>query len=144
MAHVCHHKRAILNAKVGMRKVGQHSYNLVLVAEGCDQGTHGFAPSKIMEKLQFVLDANWAAGNIDLLQRHIARRFASSGASIYPAALGRRIVPFLLFVVLCLAEDIPVVLVMVVQQILCLVDSGERPLIREPPSVVAFSRYIDS
>lgn len=40
MAHVCHHERAVLDAKVGMGKVGKHSNYLILKPEGSNQRTH--------------------------------------------------------------------------------------------------------
>ena len=49
MAHVCHHEGAVLDAKVAMWEVGQHSNDLVLKPKGSDQRTHRSTAPKIME-----------------------------------------------------------------------------------------------
>jgi hypothetical protein len=73
VSHIGDHERAVLNAKVGMRKERQDSHNLVLVPEGSDQRTHGPAAPKVMEQLQFILNPQRTAGNVDLLQCNVSR-----------------------------------------------------------------------
>lgn len=70
MAHVCHHKRAVLDAKIGVGEVWQDRNNLVLESKCSDQRTHGFTAAEVMEQFELVLNPNWAARDIDLLQCH--------------------------------------------------------------------------
>ena len=50
MAHVCNHECAVLNAKVGMGEIGQHSNHLVLVSESSDQRADRPASSEIVKQ----------------------------------------------------------------------------------------------
>lgn len=113
MAHICHHECAILNAKVGMWEVWQHGHDLILESKCRDQWAHGSTASKIVQKLQFILNSNWATGNVDLLQRHISGFLVSGMLSFNSASFGGRAGPGFLF--LRLPEDIPVVMIVVVK-----------------------------
>jgi len=82
MAHVCHHECAVLDAKVGMWEVGQDRNDLILKSESSDQRTHGFTAAEVMEQFQLVLNPDWAARDIDLLQSHESSWLTSSWFSI--------------------------------------------------------------
>jgi hypothetical protein len=122
MAHVRNHEGAVLDAKVGMWKEGQHSNDLVLVSKCCDERAHRFTPSQVMEQLEFVLNPNRAACNIYLLQRHEARLLPPHRFALNAPPFGGRAGPG---VVLGLIKNIPVVPVVVIQQVFCLVYRGE-------------------
>lgn len=49
MAHISNHERAVLDAKVGVRKEGQNCDHLVLMPESRDQRAYILASSKIMQ-----------------------------------------------------------------------------------------------
>lgn len=72
MAHVCHHKCAILDAKVGMWEVRQYCDDLILKPERSNQRAHGSAAAKVVKQFQLVLNSNGAACDIDFLQCHIS------------------------------------------------------------------------
>lgn len=82
MAHVCHHKCAVLDAKIGMWEVGQNRNDLILKSERSDQRTHGSTAAEVMKQFQLVLNPNGAARDIDLLQCHESGLLASARFSV--------------------------------------------------------------
>lgn len=50
MAHICNHECAVLDTKVGMGEVGQHSNHLILVSESSDQRANRPASSKVVQE----------------------------------------------------------------------------------------------
>lgn len=48
MSHIRNHKSPVLNAKVGMREVGQDCHDLIMVSEGRDERANRSATSKIV------------------------------------------------------------------------------------------------
>lgn len=91
MAHICNHECAILNAKVGMGEIGQHSDHLVLISEGSDQWADRPASSEIVQQFQFILNSQRATGDIDLLQCDKFRFLPSGLLAFKPPSFGWRL-----------------------------------------------------
>lgn len=124
MAHVRNHESAILNAEVAMRKVGQHCHNLILISKSSDKRADRSTSSKIMEQLELILDPMRTARDVNLLQRNVAALLPSHRLALDASPFGRRCCPAVL---LSLAEDVPVIVVVIIQQVLCLVNCGKSP-----------------
>ena len=99
-----------------MLEVWQDGNDLVLVSERCDKWAHCFLVSQIVEKLEFIEDADRATCHVDLLDCDIAR-FPGLGSR---GLTSRRVPLYAFFLV-----DIPIVLVLIVVEIFCLVHGRE-------------------
>lgn len=117
MSHVRDHKSAILDAKVGMGKVGQDRHDLILMSERGNERAHGFASPEIMQQLKLILDSEGTTCHVDLFQSNIVRfpsllRQRTTALVSESPSLRRRTGPV---VVLVIFESIPIVLIVVIQ-----------------------------
>lgn len=93
-------------AEVAVLEVWQDGNDLILMAKGSDERTDVLRVAKVMQKLELVEDAHWRRGDVDLLDGNIASAWSVSCC-------------------LCLWREghvVPVVLVLVVEEIFGLVD----------------------
>lgn len=70
-AHLGYLHVSIVVPEVMMLEIGQHSDDLIMVAEGCDQRADRVRVFQVVEEFQLVEDSNWTAGDVDLLDGHI-------------------------------------------------------------------------
>jgi hypothetical protein len=89
-----------------MSKVWQHRNDLILMAEGCDEWTDKVTSSEIVEQVELVHYSYGTTCDVDLLDGNVMRLPLS-----------------FLWGPLCLI--IPVVLIVVIEQVFCFVDRRE-------------------
>ena len=96
-----------------MLEIWEDRNHLIVVAESGDERTDMGRGAKVVEEFKFVEDAQWGRSDIDLLDGNEPR------ARTAAFAWWREVTVLLVF-------EVPVVLMLIVQKILCFVDGGKR------------------